>query len=461
MSIAMLGQFFLSLSLLIVLHECGHFFPAKWFKTRVEKFYLFFDPWFSVFKKKIGDTEYGIGWLPLGGYVKISGMVDESMDTEQMKLPPQPWEFRSKPAWQRLIIMLGGVTVNFILGFLIFGLMIWHYGEEYIPAASAKYGIYADSMGMKLGFQTGDKILKVGDKPFEKFDDRKVLKEIVFNGVNNIQVERNGQPVMITIPEESVKMLTAFKNKEESIFTLPVFFTVDSIVAEIPQKAKGGFLSGCKKAGTMPSPAALAKLQKGDNIIAINGNPIKYYNEFQDYARRYKGLPMTMSVLRGSDTLQLIATPTEQGRLGFMANFEKGKYHEEKTQTYSLGTALPMGVAKGWDFLGSQIKAFGKMFKGEINASESVGGFKSIAQMFGIRWDWERFWLMTASLSIILAFMNLLPIPALDGGYVVFLLWEVITGKRVSDEFMEKAVTAGFFLLMGLIVVINAWDFIR
>jgi regulator of sigma E protease len=461
MSIAMLGQFFLSLSLLIVLHECGHFFPAKWFKTRVEKFYLFFDPYFSLFKKKIGETEYGIGWLPLGGYVKISGMVDESMDTEQMKLPPQPWEFRSKPAWQRLIIMLGGVTVNFILGFLIFGLMIWHYGEQYVPAESAKYGIYADSMGMKLGFQTGDKILKVGDKPFDKFDDRKVLKEIVFNGVNNIQVERNGQPIMITIPAESIQMLTAFKNKEESIFTLPKIFTVDSILAEIPAKTKGGFLSGFKKAEATPSPAALAKLQKGDNIIAINDNPIKFYNDFENYARGNKGMPMVMSVVRGADTVQLTVTPTDEGRIGFYPEFMKGKYFEVKTQNYSLGQALPMGVAKGVDFLMSQIKAFGKMFKGEIKASESVGGFKSIAKMFSLEWDWERFWLMTASLSIILAFMNLLPIPALDGGYVVFLLWEVVTGKRVSDAFMEKAVTVGFFLLMALIVTVNAWDIIR
>jgi regulator of sigma E protease len=461
MSIPMLGQFFLSLSLLIVLHECGHFFPAKWFKTRVEKFYLFFDPYFSLFKKKIGDTEYGIGWLPLGGYVKISGMVDESMDTEQMKLPPQPWEFRSKAAWQRLIIMLGGVTVNFILGFLIFGLMLWHYGEEYIPAESAKYGIYADSMGVKLGLQTGDKILKVGDTPFTKFDDRKVLKEIVFNGVNNIQVERNGETKVITIPEESLKILTAFKNKEESLFSLPVFFKVDSIQAEIEEKKKGGFLSGCKKATKIPSPAAVAKLQKGDNIIAVNGNPIKYFNEFREYAQHFKGKPMKMLVQRGKDTVELTATPTEDGILGFTRDMESGKYFEIKKQNYSLGQALPMGVAKGMDFLGSQIKAFGKMFKGQINASESVGGFKSIAKMFRPYWDWESFWLMTASLSIILAFMNLLPIPALDGGYVVFLLWEVITGKRVSDTFMEKAVTVGFFILMALIVVINVWDIIR
>jgi regulator of sigma E protease len=461
MSIAMIGQFILSLSFLIILHECGHYFPAKWFKTRVEKFYLFFDWPKKLFSKKIDETEFGIGMLPLGGYVKISGMVDESMDLEQMNHPPQPWEFRSKTAWQRLIIMIGGVTVNFLLGFLILGLMMWYYGEEYIPASGAQYGIYADSLGQKIGLKTGDKILRVGDMPFDKFDDRKVLKEIVFNGVKNIQIDRNGEIITLTIPDESVNMLTAFKNKEETIFSLPIFFSVDSVSAEMPVKVKGGFLSGCKKPEMAPSPAALAKLQKGDDIIAINGEPIKYYNEFRAYAQRFKGKTMEMTVLRGADTIKLTATPTEEGRLGFIANFEKKRYYDTKTQKYSLAEALPLGVAKGYDFLINQIKAFGKMFKGEIKASESVGGFKSIAQMFGIQWDWERFWLMTASLSLILAFMNLLPIPALDGGYVMFLLWEVLTGKRVSDKFMERAVTIGFMILLALIVIINFWDFIR
>jgi regulator of sigma E protease len=357
--------------------------------------------------------------------------------------------------------MIGGVTVNFLLGFLILGLMMWYYGEEYIPASGAQYGIYADSLGQKIGLKTGDKILRVGDMPFDKFDDRKVLKEIVFNGVKNIQIDRNGEIITLTIPDESVNMLTAFKNKEETIFSLPIFFSVDSISAEMPVKAKGGFLSGCKKPEMVPSPAALAKLQKGDDIIAINGEPIKYYNEFRAYAQRFKGKPMEMTVLRGADTIKLTATPTEEGRLGFIANFEKKRYYDTKTQKYSLAEALPLGVAKGYDFLINQIKAFGKMFKGEIKASESVGGFKSIAQMFGIQWDWERFWLMTASLSLILAFMNLLPIPALDGGYVMFLLWEVLTGKRVSDKFMERAVTIGFMILLALIVIINFWDFIR
>jgi regulator of sigma E protease len=441
MSVAMLGQFFLSLSLLIVLHECGHFFPARWFNTRVEKFYLFFDPYFSLFKKKIGDTEYGIGWLPLGGYVKISGMIDESMDKDQMNQPPQPWEFRSKKAWQRLIIMLGGVTVNFILGFLIFGLMIWHYGEEYLPIQNAKYGIYADSMGVKMGLQTGDKILKVGEKTIDKFDDRIVLKEIIFNGVKNIQVDRGGQIVTLTIPESTVEMITAFENKEKSIFSIPMPFAVDSVVND--------------------KPAAKAGLKSKDKIIAFNDLPTPFYNDFQVFTQKFKNQPVKWKILRGSDTLTLDAQSDADGKFGFMADFKADEIYKMEKQQYSMAQAMPMGVAKGVDFLGGQVKAFGKMFKGEIKAKESVGGFKSIAKMFGKVWDWERFWLMTASLSIILAFMNLLPIPALDGGYVVFLLWEVITGKRVSDAFMEKAVTAGFMLLMALIIIINFWDVIR
>ena len=441
MSVAMVGQFLLSLSLLIVLHECGHFFPARWFKTRVEKFYLFFDPYFSLFKKKIGDTEYGIGWLPLGGYVKISGMIDESMDKDQMSQPPQPWEFRSKKAWQRLIIMLGGVTVNFVLGFLIFGLMIWHYGEEYLPAQNAKYGIYADSMGITLGLKTGDKILKVGDKPFDKFEDRAVLREIVFNGVKNIQVDRNGEIVTLTIPESTVGMLTSFENKDKTLFSIPMPFSVESVLKD--------------------KPAAKAGLQKGDKVIAFNEIPTPFYNDFQAYTQKFKNQPIKLKILRGPDTLTLDAQSDADGKFGFIADFNAKEIYKMEHLKYSLAQALPMGVAKGVDFLGSQVKAFGKMFKGEIKAKESVGGFKSIAKMFGNVWDWERFWLMTASLSIILAFMNLLPIPALDGGYVVFLLWEVITGKRVSDAFMEKAVTAGFILLMALIVIINFWDIIR
>lgn len=445
MSVAMLGQFILSLSLLIVLHECGHFFPARWFNTRVEKFYLFFDPWFSVFKKKIGDTEYGIGWLPLGGYVKISGMVDESMDTEAMKLPPQPWEFRSKKAWQRLIIMIGGVTVNILLGFLIFGLMAWHYGEDYLPASGVKNGIEVDSLGLQLGLKSGDKILTIGGKPFDKFDDRAVLRGVVFDGVRNLEVERNGQKTNINIPADAVDMLTKFDNKDKSLF----YPRVPLVVGEIEKDA----------------PAEKGGLKLGDQILALNNVDLVYmhrYETFRNELKDKKNTPIELKILRGSDTVKLNFSTSAEGRVGIRpeTDFAKLGFTTEH-KSYTLAQALPMGVTRGVDFLVNQVKAFGKMFKGEIKAKESVGGFKSIAQMFGKIWDWQRFWLMTASLSLILGFMNLLPIPALDGGYVVFLLWEVFTGKRVSDAFMEKAVTVGFMLLLGLIVVINFWDFIR
>jgi regulator of sigma E protease len=446
MSLDMLGQFILSLSLLIVLHECGHFFPARWFKTRVEKFYLFFDPWFSLFKKKIGDTEYGIGWLPLGGYVKISGMVDESMDIEQMKEPPKPWEFRSKPAWQRLIIMLGGVTVNFILGFLIFGLMAWHYGEDTLPPSSVKEGIYADSLGMQIGLQSGDRIISVGGKPFEKFDDRVVLRAIVFDGAKTLEIERAGQRQIINIPDGTVGMLTKFENKDKSLFAPRIPFKVGELSKD--------------------APAQKAGLQVGDQILSLNGEPMVYlhtYTAFRNMLKDKKNTPIELIVLRGGkDTVELNFSTSAEGTIGLRPETDYKKLgFQVEHKTYTLLQALPMGAARGYDFLVNQIKAFGKMFKGEIKAKESVGGFKSIAQMFGTTWDWERFWLMTASLSLILGFMNLLPIPALDGGYVVFLIWEVVTGRRVSDAFMEKAVTVGFFLLLSLIVVINFWDFIR
>ena len=441
MSVAMIVQFLMSLSLLIILHECGHFFPARWFKTRVEKFFLFFDYPSKLISKKIGDTEYGIGLLPLGGYVKISGMVDESLDTEQMKLPPQPWEFRSKTALQRLIIMLGGVFVNFMLGFFIFGMMLWHYGEEYIPNDNAKYGIYADSLGQKFGLMTGDKLKMVGTKKIERFNDREVLKEIVFNGARTITLERNGQEKTITLPEDAVNQLTKFDNKDKPLFTLPLPFVVDSVVAH--------------------KPAELAGLKKGDEFISVNDIPTPFYNDFTFTAQRFANKPVIWKVKRGNDTVTLSALSDNLGKYGIAPNGELKRFYNTEKQTYSLAQAIPMGFAKGWDFLVNQVKAFGKMFRGEIKAKESVGGFKSIAKMFGNSWDWERFWVMTASLSLILGFMNLLPIPALDGGYVVFLLWEIVTGRKVSDKIMERFVTVGFFFMLALIVIINLWDIIR
>jgi regulator of sigma E protease len=464
MSVAMIGQFILSLSLLIVLHECGHFFPARWFKTRVEKFYLFFDPYFSLFKKKIGDTEYGIGWLPFGGYVKISGMIDESMDKEQMNQPPQPWEFRSKKAWQRLIIMLGGVTVNFVLGILIFIGLKWYYGEDYLPNETLKYGIYADSTAQSIGLKTGDKILSIGGNPVTEFDPKGFFESVVFNGVKNLEVERNGQRTMITIPEDGVAIITKAASKQKRLMSLPDPFLVDSILEKLDDASyKGGLLSGCNTP-KVASPAFVGGLKKGDKILSLNDIATPFYAGFSETALNLKGQNIKFSVLRGADTLSLNIKSDANGKFGFQMSADTNAIDYRKlykTRNFTFAESIPLGTNEAWETLTGQIKAFGKIFKGEIKAKDSVGSFLTIGKQFGLYWDWERFWTLTGTLSIILAFMNLLPVPALDGGYVMFLLWEVITGRRVSDAFMEKAVTIGFFLLLTLIVSTLYIDFAR
>ena len=437
----MAGQLMLSLSILIVLHEMGHFFPARWFNTRVEKFYLFFDPWFSLFKIKRGDTEYGIGWLPLGGYVKISGMIDESFDKEQMKQPPQPWEFRSKPAWQRLIIMLGGVTVNFILGFLLYGMVLFVWGEEYLPNENVKYGIYADSLGQEMGFRNGDKIVSVGGQPFEKFSDRVIVREIVINNVSNITVERDGRQTDLSIDPKYVDILSRHENKDKMLFWPRYPFQIAEFVKDYPAEKSG--------------------LQKEDRIIAINDTPTPYFIDFVKASREKKGEAVTIKALRSdSDTLSFNLTLTPEGQVGIRPYGPAVMLGSAK-ERYSLSEAIPAGVVKGWSFLTDQFKAFGQMFKGKIKASESLGGFGTIGSMFGNVWQWERFWTMTAILSLILAFMNLLPIPALDGGHVMFLLYEVVTGRKPSDKFLEYATMAGFIFIISLVLYANGLDIIR
>lgn len=437
------GQLILSLSILIVLHELGHFIPAKLFGTRVEKFYLFFDPYFSLFKFKKGETEYGIGWLPLGGYVKISGMIDESMDREQMKQPPQPYEFRSKKAWQRLIIMLGGVTVNFLLGFFIWGLVFFGYGTEYLPAENATYGLYADSLGVEMGLQNGDKILKIDNTNFTKFNDKELLREIVLNDAKNIVVDRNGSNVNIPIDPKFIGLLSSSSTKDKSLFWLQFPFIIESVE---------------------DGPAKKAGLLADDQVIAIDGKTSPYYVNFQkamiDYKRAKRTNPLNMTVIRNKqDTLPILVTP-KNGLINVYA-YSADNYFKFKSEKYGLGEAMVMGTKKGVSFLGDQIKAFGQMFRGKIKASESLGGFGSIGKMFGDEWDWQRFWTMTAILSLILAFMNLLPIPALDGGHVMFLLWEIITGRKPSDRFMEIATIIGFVIVIGLVLFANGMDIFR
>lgn len=440
-SIITISQFLLSLSILIVLHEMGHFLPAKWFKTRVEKFYLFFDfaPFNALWKIKKGDTEYGIGWLPLGGYVKISGMVDESMDTEALKAPPQPWEFRSKPAWQRLIIMLGGVTVNFILGFFIFGMLLWSYGKSYIPTSELKYGMALDSILIRQGLQNGDVITRLGDKPFDRLDPAVFVESLVLDNVRDLSVIRNGQELHITLPEDAARQLTSQKVPKALLMAPRIPFEIAEVV---PGK-----------------PAAKSGLLKGDRVIAFNGQSIPYFDQFTPLAQQNKEQTVTLGILRGNDTLQIPVTLTDNGLIGVKTRVEG--YFKEEREKYSFAQAIPAGVGMGMDFLNSQLKAFGQMFKGKIAVKDNLGSLISIGKMYGPVWDWERFWHLTASLSIILAFMNLLPIPALDGGYVMFLLWEVVTGKKVSDKVMERAVTAGFFLLLALMIFAFGLDIWR
>lgn len=437
-----IGQLVLSLSILIVLHEFGHFLPARFFGTRVEKFYLFFDPYFSLFKKQIGETEYGIGWLPLGGYVKISGMIDESFDTEQMESEPQPWEFRSKPAWQRLIIMLGGVTVNFILGFLIYAMVLFAWGEEYLPAENAVAGIAVDSLGREMGLMTGDKILKVGDVAFDRFNDRAILRGIAIDNARKITLERGGNEQVLTVDNEWADILTRHDNKRERLFSPRIPFVIGLA-------AKGG-------------PAEEAGLKKEDLIVSVNGTPTNYYDQYSDAVKGIKNQEITLGVKsKDSESVRQVKVMLNDKGMMRVAPAPPEYFYDTKRIDYGFLESIPAGYNQGVNFLGDQFKAFGEMFKGNIKVTESLGGFASIGSMFGKQWIWERFWYMTASLSLILAFMNLLPIPALDGGHVMFLLYEVVSGRKPSDTFMERATMVGFVIVLGLVVLANGLDIWR
>lgn len=434
------GQFALSLSILIILHECGHFFPARWFKTRVEKFYLFFDPWFSLLKVKKGDTEYGIGWLPFGGYVKISGMIDESFDKEQMAGPPKPWEFRSKKAWQRLIIMLGGVTVNFILGIVLFAFILMQWGEEYLPNENAVFGIASEELGRELGLQDGDLIVKVGDLEIDRFSPALVSKEIVINEAIDLEVIRNDQRVELEVPDSFVQLLSAYDNKDKSLFSLRYPLRVKGL----PKDSNG------KQIG----------LQVDDEILTINGEHSRYIHQFADVREKYIGSDIQLAVLRGADTMVYETALDENGMIGFEP-YPPDYFFDFASNKYGVAGALAGGVEQSYTFIADQAKAFGQMFRGKIKASDSLGSFITIGKMYGPTWDWRRFWWMTATLSILLGFINLLPIPALDGGHVVFLLWEVLTGRKPSDKVLEYSTMVGFFLLILLMVYALGLDISR
>ena len=435
-----ISQFLLSLSLLIVLHELGHFIPAKAFKTRVEKFYLFFDIKFSLFKKKIGDTVYGIGWLPLGGYVKIAGMIDESMDKEQMAQPAQPWEFRSKPAWQRLIIMLGGVTVNFILAYVIYVFIAFVWGDKTVKISSLKDGYWVENKILTdIGFKTGDKIVKVND--FEVINDYDVRSNII--GAESITISRNGEEKVITLPEDFLGQLSS--SEDRNLFERRIPFMIGAISDSSSNKS--------------------ADVKIEDIITKIDGKPLRYFDQLDSLMTGYKNQTVGVEILRGDDTITRQLNVDEDGKFGFRPALDDNRfaelgYYDIATKTYSFGESF---VAGGEDFVdtlqkyGAQLKA---IFNPSTGAYKGVGGFKAIYSIFPSVWSWQAFWVLTAFLSIMLGVLNLLPIPALDGGHVMFLLYEMISGRKPSEKFLERAQLVGFVILITLVLFANLNDWI-
>lgn len=428
-------QLLLSLSLLIVLHELGHFIPAKLFKTRVEKFYLFFDVKFSLFKKKIGETVYGIGWLPLGGYVKISGMIDESMDKEQMAQPPQPWEFRSKPTWQRLIIMLGGVTVNIIVGFVIYMSLLYFNGSSITTNEDIPQGFAVTEQFEEYGFRNGDHILKVNGEPFE--DVMKINKYMFLRDVSSVEVKHaDGTIETISVPDDAGTKM--FQNDTHFPFLPRTSTIIDTVLADYPA-GKAGFL-------------------KNDKIIAVNGTNIKYYDEFQKLLSTNDENIIVVERNNSQDTLRV--KPNEEGLIGINVSRKEVISQVEQTKVeYTLGESIVGGFGYGYNTLKDYASQFKYVFTKK--GATKVGGFGAIGNLFPEAWDWVRFWETTALISIILAFMNILPIPALDGGHVMFLLYEMISGRKPNDKFMEYAQMVGFFILIALVLFANGNDIYR
>lgn len=430
-------QLLLSLSILVVFHEAGHFVAAKVFKTRVEKFYLFFNPWFSLIKFKKGETEYGIGWLPLGGYVKISGMIDESMDKEQMKLPPEPYEFRSKPAWQRLIIMLGGVTVNVLLAAAIYMVMLMVWGEQYLPTTEAnKFGIRCDSIALEMGLLDGDKIYSIDNEQVENF--YKIPLTIILNEAKTVQVLRDGELTNIEIPKGFLGKFIKQKKADFISYRIPF---------EIYQFSKN-------------SPSELAGLQIDDRIIGVNNKSLLYYYDITKELQLHKGEEVKVTVLRNSDTLAMNVTLTENGKVGIFAKPEVA-YFTLSEESYGIFEAVPRGFGKAYEEMGNYLKQLKLIFSPEVKAYESVGGFITIGSIFPKTWDWHSFWRLTALLSIMLAIINVLPIPALDGGHTVFLLYEIVSGRKPHDKVMEYAQIAGMIILFSLLIFANGNDIVK
>ncbi|MCC7232792.1 MAG: RIP metalloprotease RseP [Bacteroidia bacterium] len=420
----MAAQLILGLAILVTLHELGHFLAARAFGIRVEKFYLFFDAWgFKFFSFRRGDTEYGMGWLPLGGYVKISGMIDESMDKEQMKQPPQPWEFRSKPAWQRLIVMIAGVVMNVLLGIVIYAFVLLQYDREYLSNSNVTDGIYAFDLGQKAGLKTGDKILDINGDPFVRFDE--LLSSRVIFG-STLTVLRDGRTLDIVIPDDFYKE-TIKAGKGNFIGPYRANLQVDSII------------SG--------QPAEVAGLKKNDRILSVNDQRTFSMEGCRKIIQQNPSRPITLQVLRAKDTLTIRPVVSDSGMIGITYHSNYGDY---PLTPYTLGTAIRFGSGDALEAITSNIKGLKQIFAGKEKASESLQGPIGIATIYGGIWDWRRFWAITGLLSMVLAFMNILPIPALDGGHVLFLIIEVVTCRKLPDKFLERAQIAGMIILLSL-----------
>ncbi len=428
-------QLLLSLSILIILHELGHFIPAKLFKTRVEKFFLFFDVKFALLKKKIGETTYGIGWLPLGGYVKISGMIDESMDKEQMAQPAQPWEFRSKPAWQRLIIMLGGVTVNVIVGMVIYIFLFYNNGQRIVTNENLPNGFSVAQEFKALGFEDGDRVLQLNGENFENLNN--LNRYLMLRDVETLTVlHPDGNQETIELPEDIG--MTMFKAGVREPFTPMRTTIIDTIYPDLP--------------------AGPSDLRVGDRVLQINGTEVTTFRNMSELVRANPEKPVALTVLRNGETLEFTVTPNDKGQLG-INNLAREYDNSFEQVNYSFGESIGGGIEYGYNVLKDYVYQFKYVFTAE--GATQIGGFGAIGGLFPDTWDWSSFWHTTALISIILAFMNILPIPALDGGHVMFLLYEMVSGRKPNDKFMEYAQMVGFFLLIGLVLFANGNDIYR
>ncbi len=434
------GQLLLALSILVILHEFGHYITARWFGCRVEKFFLFFDPWFALFKKKIGETTYGIGWLPLGGYVKISGMIDESMDKDQLKLPPQKWEFRSKPAWQRLIIMLGGVIMNVLTAFVIYVFIVMIWGEKTVPMNSLKYGVSVeDSVMYNIGLRDGDQVLAVNGEPVN--DMQKLTLKIALG--ETVTVSRDGKTQELKVPQQMLGQLAERKRNRSPLLGV----RVENVIIDLLPDSTG----------------AKAGLKKGDQIVMADSTPVRFYDQLKPYINQHAGDTIVLGILRGNQPLTLSVPVSKAGFIGLapardFQTMDSLGYCKLVVTKYNLGGAIPAAIRIAGDQMSGYVAQLKKVFNPKTEGYKAMGGFRGIGRMFSTTWDWESFWQLTALLSIVLAIMNLLPIPALDGGHVLFTLIEMITGKKPNEKFLEYAQIVGMVLLLGLMLYANGND---